>query len=76
MANNNSEVNVYAFSKFSSNSAKDGGALAFNAIGAFSTLTYSCTNITCWLDNSIKEATRCHHDHSRQAEKKEEKELL
>ena len=65
MANNNSEVNLYDFSKFISNDAKNGGALAFNAIGFFSTLTYSCSNNTGWLDNSIKEATLCfHHHHS------------
>ena len=40
MTNNNSEINIYAFSKFISNSANEGGALAFNAIGCnfFTTL--------------------------------------
>ena len=56
MAKGNSEVNLYAHSNFINNSAKHGGALAFNATGLFSTLTYSCTNkTTTWLDFGIKE---------------------
>ena len=65
MTKDYSEVNLYAHSKFISNSAIHGGALAFNAIGLFPALTYSCTNNTGWLDNSIKEAIfNIHQYHS------------
>ena len=65
MTKNYSEVNLYAYNKFVKNSAKHGGALAFNANDLFSTLTCSCTNNSrSWLDNSIKEISlnfRQHH---------------
>ena len=61
---NNSEVNLYAHSKFIKNSAKEGGALAFSAVGLFSTLTYSCTNNTGWLDNSIEELSLNFHQYN------------
>ena len=65
MIKDNSEVNLYAYSIFISNSAKHGGALALNTISLFSALTYSCTNNTGWLDNNIKEAAlKFHQYHS------------
>ena len=57
----NSEVNLYAHSNFINNSAKHGGAMAFNAVGLFSKLSYSCTNNTSWLENSTKEAVLKFH---------------
>ena len=63
MTKNNSEVNLYAYSNFINNSANHGGALAFNAVGLFSKLTYSCTNNTGWLENNIKEAVLKFHLH-------------
>ena len=51
---NNSEVNLYAHSKFINNSAKHGGAIAFVANGLFSKLIYSSTNkTTSLLDYSV-----------------------
>ena len=63
VSKNNSEVNLFAFSQFINNSAKHGGALTFIANGIFSTLTYSCTNNTGWLEDSIKEATLNFHQY-------------
>ena len=51
------EVNLYGYSNFFNNSAKNGGAMAFNANGLFSK-DYCCNNKTkSWLDYSIEEIT-------------------
>ena len=55
MTKDYSEVNLYAHNEFINNSAKHGGALAFNVIGLFSALTHSCTNNTGWSDNTTEQ---------------------